>query len=98
MKKFLRSAPVLTLFVLALITGCGNKQEGTPQGNEKVVTKAPSASGRLEVGDTLPPIELDSVATGKPISLTSEDGQLVFRDESGEVSHPRAAVGFFSRY
>jgi hypothetical protein len=91
-------AHVTLLFALFAVTACSNKQDETPKANEKPVTKTPSATGPLEVGDTLPPIELDSVATGKPISLTSEDGQLTFHDDMGEVSHPQAAVGFFSRY
>jgi len=64
----------------------------------KPVTQETIARKRLRVGDSLPRIELPSVATGKPIALTGEGGRLTFRDAAGKSSHPRAAVGFFSRY
>lgn len=61
-----------------------------------------SASGvsrtPLKVGDYLPIIRLDSLMSGKPLALTGEGGQLTFVDEKGDVKHPMAAVGFFSRY
>jgi len=53
---------------------------------------------RLQVGDRLPTIELDSLATGKSVTLQVEGGRLTFRDEKGTVSHPKAAVGMFVRY
>jgi peroxiredoxin len=64
----------------------------------KPVTQETIARKRLQVGDRLPVIELPSVTTGKTISLSGEGGRLTFRDEEGKVSHPKAAVGFFSRY
>lgn len=71
--------------VESLVTG------GTP-----TVEKPPKTA--LEVGDPFPLVRLDSLTTGKPLSLGVEEGRLAFRDESGQVRHPRAAVGFFSRY
>jgi peroxiredoxin len=65
---------------------------GKPVAKETVQRKA------LRVDDRLPLIELPSVTTGKTIALTGEGGRLTFRNEEGEVSHPKAAVGFFSRY
>jgi hypothetical protein len=52
---------------------------------------------RLQVGDRLPAVALDSLTTGKSITL-QEGGRLTFRDEKGTVSHPKAAIGMFSRY
>lgn len=54
--------------------------------------------GRLKPGDPIFAIKLDSVATGKPIALSGEGGRLTFHNEKGETTHPKAAVGFFSRY
>ena len=56
------------------------------------------ARRRFQVGDRLPVIELPSVMTGKPIALTGAGGRLTFRDEEGKTAHPKAAIGFFSRY
>jgi peroxiredoxin len=61
------------------------------------------ARRRLRAGDRLPLIELPSVTTGRTMSLTGAAGRLTFREEGGQVpsppgAHPRAAVGFFSRY
>jgi len=64
----------------------------------KPVAQDTIARKRLQVGDRLPVIELPSVTTGKTIALSGEGGRLTFRDEDGKVSHPKAAVGFFSRY
>jgi hypothetical protein len=97
--KIVRLLAHLTMLsALAAVSACGNKHDGTPQGAEESVQKAPSATGPLQVGDPLPPIKLDSVSTGKPIALTSEGGQLAFHDDTGAVSHPKAAIGFFCRY
>jgi len=56
------------------------------------------AEKRLEVGDPLPPVELDSLLSGKPLALKAEGGKLTFHDDDGTVSHPKAAIVFFSRY
>jgi len=53
---------------------------------------------RLHAGDLLPTIALNDVMTDKPMVLAGEEGRLTFRNAGGEVSHPKAAVGFFSRY
>jgi peroxiredoxin len=52
----------------------------------------------LEVGDKFTAVKLPSLGGGKGRSLAVEDGKLTFRDEEGRVTHPKAAVGFFSRY
>jgi peroxiredoxin len=62
---------------------------------------APAAAKRekpLEAGDTFPAVKLPSLLDGKGMSLSVEDGKLTFRDQEGRVTHPKAAVGFFSRY
>jgi peroxiredoxin len=62
---------------------------------------APAAAKRekpLEVGDKFPAVKLPSLLDGKGMSLAVEDEKLTFRDEEGKVIHPKAAVGFFSRY
>ncbi len=64
----------------------------------KPVAQETIARKRLQMGDRLPVIELPSVTTGKTITLSGEGGQLTFRDDAGQIVHPRAAVGFFSRY
>lgn len=56
------------------------------------------ARKRLAVGDRFPLIELPSLATGKTLSLTGAGERLTFRGENGETSHPKIAIGFFSRY
>jgi len=53
---------------------------------------------RLNVGDRLPAIRLNSLMTGGPMALTGEGGRLAFRDETGRLTHPKAAVGMFSRF
>jgi len=86
-------------------------QVGYGEGDEKVwrenielllagqpVKETTIARERLQGGDRLPVIELSSVMSGKPTALTGEGDRLTFRDETGKVSHPKAAVGFFSRY
>jgi hypothetical protein len=65
---------------------------GKPVANETV------ERGRLKPGDPIFAINFPSVADGKPIALTGEGGRLTFRNEAGEATHPKAAVGFFSRY
>jgi peroxiredoxin len=64
----------------------------------KPVARETIARARLRVGDRLPPIELASAVTGKPMALSGRGGRLTFIDEEGKAVHPRAAVGFFSRY
>ena len=62
---------------------------------------SPAAAKRekpLEVGDKFPAVKLPSLVCGKGMSLAIEDGKLTFRDEEGRVTHPKAALGFFSRY
>lgn len=86
-------------------------QVGYGQGDEKVwqnairellagrhVVQQTIAHNRLAVGDKLPAIRLNSLMTGKPMELTGEGGQLTFRDETGRLTHPKAAVGMFSRF
>jgi peroxiredoxin len=53
---------------------------------------------RLAVGDRLPAIHLPSLHTGKPMSLAGEGDRIIFRNEDGKESRPKAVVGFFSRY
>ena len=64
----------------------------------KSVTKTGVDRERLAVGDRLPAIHLASLRTGKPMALAGEGDRLVFRDEDGKESHPKAAIGMFSRY
>ena len=84
--------------------GYGEGDENVWQENiERLLAGKPVAQEtverqRLRVHDRLPIIELPSVATGKIIALTGEGGRLTFRDEAGKISHPKAAIGFFSRY
>jgi hypothetical protein len=53
---------------------------------------------RLKVGDRIFAVRLDSLMTGRPMSLALEDGRLAFRDDAGHVLHPKVVVGMFSRY
>jgi peroxiredoxin len=64
----------------------------------KAVAQRTVARNRLKVGDRLPVIELSSVTSGKTIALAGAGERLTLRDEAGKVSHPKAAVCFFSRY
>jgi hypothetical protein len=98
---------------LAITDGKGvvrSAQVGFRPGDEKVwqddieqllagksVAKETVECKALHVDDRLPLIELPSVTTGKTIALTGEGGRLTYRNEEGEVCHPKAAVGFFSR-
>ena len=52
----------------------------------------------LAAGDPFPDVRLPALEGGKEISLAVEDGRLTFLDAAGSATHPRAAVGFFSRY
>jgi peroxiredoxin len=52
----------------------------------------------LKAGDKFPGVKLPSLMGEKGMSLAAEDGKLTFRDEEGRVTHPKAAIGFFSRY
>jgi peroxiredoxin len=66
---------------------------------EKELTAETAAREKpLEPGDKFPTIKLPSLLAEKGMSLAVEDGRLTFRDEEGKVSHPKTAVGFFSRY
>jgi hypothetical protein len=62
------------------------------------VTKTGVDRERLAVGDRLPAIHVASLRTGKPMTLAGEGDRLVFRDDDGKESHPKAAIGMFSRY
>lgn len=64
----------------------------------KQVTKAGVDRERLAVGDSMPAIRLPSLRNDKPMSLSVEGGKLVFRDDSGKESRPKAVIFFFSRY
>lgn len=64
----------------------------------KQVTKAGVDRERLAVGDSMPAIKLPSLRNEKPMSLGVEAGKLVFRDDSGKESRPKAVIFFFSRY
>lgn len=52
----------------------------------------------LAAGDRFPSVKLPSLMGDKGMSLAIEEGMLTFRDEEGNVTHPKAALGFFSRY
>jgi len=65
---------------------------------DKAVTAETNERRRLTVGETFPAVKLPSLMNGKPMSMTVEGGKLTYRDESGKEVHPKAAVGFFSRY
>ena len=65
---------------------------------DKPVKQETVERGRLKPGDPIFAIEFPPVAGGKPIALSAEGGRLTFRNEQGETTHPKAAVGFFSRY
>lgn len=54
--------------------------------------------GRLAVGDILPPIYLPALSGGDTISLTVEQGKLVFKSDNQGIQYPKAAVGMFSRF
>ncbi len=86
-------------------------QVGYGQGDEKVwqsaireilagrpVVQQTISRNRLNVGDRLPAIRLNSLMTGGPMALTGEGGRLTFQDETGRLTHPKAAVGMFSRF
>lgn len=64
----------------------------------KPVTKAGVDRERLAVGDSMPAIRLPSLRNDKPMSLVGEAGRLVFRDDGGKESRPKAVIFFFSRY
>lgn len=64
----------------------------------KAVTNSTTTRERLAVGDRFPTVELPSIQTGKPIALMGKNGRLIFRDDQGKETQPKAAVGFFSRY
>jgi len=59
-----------------------------------------TGSGRksLKVGEELPTIELASLVDGRPLRLSADSGELVFRTGDGREQRYRASIGFFSRY
>lgn len=65
---------------------------------DKPVAQETVERGRLKPGDPIFAIEFPSVMGGKAIELSGEGGRLTFRGEAGEITHPKAALGFFSRY
>jgi peroxiredoxin len=99
---------------LGILDSCGTvrfAQVGYGQGDKKVwervirellagrpVVQQTVSRNRLNVGDRLPAIRLNSLLTGAPMALTGEGGRLTFRDEMGRLTHPKAAVGMFSRF
>jgi peroxiredoxin len=64
----------------------------------KDVTKLGVERERLAAGDSMPAIRLHSLRNDKPMSLSSENGRLVFRDDAGKESKPKGVIFFFSRY
>lgn len=64
----------------------------------KPVAKSTSERQNLKIGDRLPAVELASLMTGKPMSLTGKGGRLTFTDDAGKTFRPRAAIGLFARY
>ncbi len=64
----------------------------------KPVAKTTAERKNLNVGDLLPTVELALLTTGERISVTGKDGRLTFTDAKREAVHPKAAVGFFSRF
>jgi len=64
----------------------------------KSVSKTSVDRDRLAVGDPFPAVELPSIAADQLMALVGKQGRLIFRDGKGKETHPKAAVGFFSRY
>jgi hypothetical protein len=64
----------------------------------KPVAQQTAERERLKVGDRLPVMELDSLVTGKRLTLKGDGGQLAFQDNTGKTIRPKAAIGMFSRY
>lgn len=62
------------------------------------VTKTGVDRERLTVGDSMPAIKLPSLRNDNAMSLGFEGGKLVFDDDSGKESRPKAVIFFFSRY
>jgi peroxiredoxin len=80
------------------------EEKGWKENIERLLVErelAPAAAKRekpLETGDKFPAVKLPALISNKGMSLAVEEGKLTFRDEEGKVTHPKAAVGFFSRY
>lgn len=64
----------------------------------KRVTQAGVDRERLAIGDSMPAIKLPSLRNDKPMRLAVENGRLVFQDDAGGESRPKAVIFFFSRY
>jgi len=64
---------------------------------EGVATRG-SGRERIAVGDAFPAVRLPGLRDGQPMVLAVQDGRLTLVDGSGKKAHPKAAVGFFSRY
>jgi len=64
---------------------------------EEVASRG-SGRERLAEGDAFPSVRLPGLRDGTAMVLAVEEGRLTLVGESGAKSHPRAAVGFFSRY
>lgn len=62
------------------------------------VTKSGVDRERLAAGDSMPAVKLPSLRSDKPMSLSVEGGKLVFQDDSGKDTRPKAVIFFFSRY
>jgi len=60
--------------------------------------RATVARERLKAGDRFPSVSLPSLRSGKTMSLTGADGRLLFVDDAGRATKPKAALFFFSRY
>jgi len=57
-----------------------------------------SGRERIAKGDVFPGIRLPGLRDGRARTLAVEGGRLTLVDETGTEFHPKAAVGFFSRY
>lgn len=64
----------------------------------KPVSKEGVERERLAVGDSVPTVLLPSLRNEKDMGLESKDGKLIFRDENGKETRPKAVLFFYSRY
>lgn len=82
--------------------GAGDENTWAENVELMLADKPPAKEGvdreRLKVGDSFPAVVLPSLKNGKSMQLVGEGGKLVFRDDEGKETRPKAAVGFFSRY
>lgn len=53
---------------------------------------------RLQAGDRFPAVALPSLRSGKGMSLLGDGDRLLFTDDTGKTTRPKAALFFFSRY